>query len=216
MFSADAEGNGSKSQGVFAPFFLLFSKGFKLHPEKIDFMSTSIERTLVLIKPEGVQRKLVGRIISRFEDAGLVIEEMRMLTASEKLLAKHYPSDDEWLRTVGGKTLEAYKEYGIDPKNEFGTDDPLVMGKEIKKWLVSYIASGPIVAMVIKGNRAVRAVRKMAGNTIPLRADPGTIRGDFSVDSPGLANPEKRPIHNLIHASGNLEEAKFEISLWFP
>lgn len=178
-------------------------------------MNNSIERTLVLIKPEGVQRQLVGRIISRFEEAGLTIDNMLLLTASEELLAKHYPSDAEWLSVVGQKTLDAYQTYGIDPKIEFGTDDPLTIGKEIKGWLVSHMASGPIIAIVLKGNRAIRAVRKMVGNTIPLFAEPGTIRGDFSLDSPDLANPEKRPVQNLIHASGSVEEAQIEISLWF-
>ncbi len=178
-------------------------------------MNNSIERTLVLIKPEGVQRKLIGRIISRFEDAGLTIENMVLLTASKDILATHYPSDEQWLSVVGQKTLDAYQEYGVNPTTEFGTDDPVIIGKEIKKWLVNYMASGPMVAMVLKGNRAVRAVRKMIGNTIPLFAEPGTIRGDFSLDSPDLANPEKRPVQNLVHASGTVKEAETEISLWF-
>ena len=178
-------------------------------------MTGSIEETLVLIKPDGVQRKIVGRIISRFEDAGLQIVQLQLLTAPKELLTKHYPSDDAWLGIVGQKTLDAYKDYGLDANKEFGTSDSVVIGKEIKQWLVGFMSSGPIIAMVLRGNRAVSIVRKMVGNTIPSLANPGTIRGDFSLDSPDLANPEKRPVLNLIHASGNVEEAKYEIALWF-
>jgi nucleoside-diphosphate kinase len=175
-----------------------------------------MERTLVLIKPEGVKRKLVGRILQRFEDANLTIDEMKLMTASKELVTKHYPSDKEWTTLVGNKTLGTYKQYGIDPKKEVGTDDAYEIGLQVKKWLVDYISSGPIVAMVISGNHAIDNVRKIVGPTIPLNAAPGSIRGDFSIDSPDVANAEKRPVQNLIHASGNLEEAKQEIELWFP
>jgi nucleoside-diphosphate kinase len=178
-------------------------------------MNSTIERTFVLIKPEGVQRKMVGKIISRFEEVGLELEAVKLVRASKELMERHYPSDDDWLRTVGGKTRNAYAEYGLDPTKEFGTDDALAIGREIKRWLVDYMTSGPVVAMILKGNRAVRGVRKLAGNTVPLFAEPGTIRGDFSTDSPDLANPERRPVYNLVHASGTVEEAEFEIALWF-
>jgi len=174
-----------------------------------------MERTLVLIKPEGVKRKFVGRIISRFEDANLTIEKMKLMVASRELVEKHYPSDREWTTLVGNKTLDTYKQFGIDPVSELGTSDAYEIGKTVKGWLVEYISSGPIVALVLSGNHAVDVVRKLVGSTIPINAQPGTIRGDYSVDSPDLANKEKRPVQNLIHASGNVKEAETEIALWF-
>lgn len=173
------------------------------------------QRTLVLIKPEAVERKLIGRIISRFEDLDLNLVAMKMLVASEQLVRKHYTDDKEWVTTVGGKTLGTYQEYGRDPHLEFNTDDAYEIGKQIREWLVNYMTSGPVVALVLEGNHAVELVRKVAGKTIPLFAEPGTIRGDFSSDSPDLANPEKRPVLNLVHASGTVEEARSEIALWF-
>jgi nucleoside-diphosphate kinase len=86
---------------------------------------------------------------------------------------------------------------------------------EVQKWLVEYLTVNPVVAVVLEGPHAVELVRKLVGHTLPLKAQPGTIRGDFSFDSSALANENKRPIRNLIHASGNKEEAELEIALWF-
>lgn len=175
-----------------------------------------MERTLVLIKPEGVKRKFIGRILQRFEDANLSIDEMKLMLAPKELVERHYPNDREWTTLVGNKTLDTYKQYKVDPKTEVGTDDAYEIGKMVKSWLVEYISSGKIVAMVISGNHAVDVVRKLAGSTIPINAPAGTIRGDFSCDSPDIANNEKRPVHNLMHASGTVDEAEKEIKLWFP
>lgn len=175
-----------------------------------------MEETFVMIKPDGVQRRLVGRILSRFEDVGLTIKAMKWMVASRELVARHYPDSEEWLRTVGEKTLTSYREYGLDPLPAMGTTDPLKIGRQVKAWLVDFITSGPVVVMVLEGNHAVQIVRKIVGHTIPAFADSGTIRGDFAVDSPDWANAEQRPVKNLVHASGNVEEAKAEIALWFP
>ncbi len=175
-----------------------------------------IEQTLVLLKPDAVARNLTGRIITTLEDAGLSIVAIRMLTADKETLVKHYPSDDKWLGIVGGKTVEDYQASGKDLKTEFGTDNPIEIGKIIKGWLVDFMASAPIVAMVVEGNESVKNVRRIVGHTLPNKADPGSIRGRFSCDSPSMANEEKRPVTNLIHASGEVDEAEFEISLWFP
>ncbi len=174
------------------------------------------QQTLVLLKPDAVERKLSGRIITTLEEAGLTITAIKMLTADKKTLAEHYPSDDKWLGIVGGKTLEDYEASGKDVKAEFGTDNAVEVGKIIKGWLVDFMASGPIVAMVVEGNEAVKNVRRLVGHTLPNKAEPGSIRGRFSCDSPSAANEEKRPVTNLIHASGEVDEAQFEIGLWFP
>ncbi len=88
-------------------------------------------------------------------------------------------------------------------------------GRIIKRWLVEYITSGLVVALVLRGNHAVEVARKLVGDTIPLFAEPGTVRGDFSVDSPDLTNKERRAVYNLVHASETAEETEREISLWF-
>ncbi|MGC8583194.1 MAG: nucleoside-diphosphate kinase [Thermoproteus sp.] len=174
-----------------------------------------IERTLVIIKPDAVKRGLIGEIISRLERAGLRIVAAKMVWASREQMAGFYPSDEAWLRNVGNKTLNSYREMGIDPKAELGTDDPVEIGKMVKGWLVDYMTEAPILLMVVEGNHAVSVVRKLVGNTLPYKAEPGTIRGDFSTDSPDLANRERRSIRNLVHASDSPEEARREIAYWF-
>lgn len=175
-----------------------------------------MERTVVLIKPDGVKRGLVGDILNRFEKVGFKIVALKMIWVDENLVRKHYPSDrEEWLKKIGEKTLKAYEEYGKDPNEILGTMDPLAIGKMINKWNIDYLTSGPVVAMLLEGNHAIEVVRKMVGFTHPNLADPGTIRGQYSADSTDLANEKKRAARNLIHASGNREEAKYEEELWF-
>jgi nucleoside-diphosphate kinase len=171
-----------------------------------------MERTLVLLKPDALERGLVGEIIGRFEKAGLRLLAAKMVRPNEELAHKHYPTDRrEFIEGMGQKTLESSREEGHDPKENFGTEDPHEIGLHLQKWLTS----GPVIALVLEGPNAVEGVRKIAGHTIPVKAGPGTIRGDFSDDSAILANTEKRSIKNLVHASGDKEEAEFEISLWF-
>jgi nucleoside-diphosphate kinase len=173
------------------------------------------ERTLVFVKPDGVQRGLVGEVVGRFERAGLKVAGMKMLWPDRALLDRHYPRDELFLRTIGGKTKDAFATYGLDLKKETGTDDPLEIGRQVRGWLRDYVSSGPVVAFVLEGIHAISTVRKLVGDTLPYRAAPGTIRGDLSVDSPTVANLMKRPVRNLIHASGSVEEAAAEIPLWF-
>jgi len=173
------------------------------------------ERTLVFLKPDGVQRGLVGEVVRRFENAGLKLVGMKMLRPNRKLLDRHYPNDSGFLTTIGGKTKDAFATYGMDVKRETGTDDPLEIGRQVRGWLIDYVSSGPVAAFVLEGIHAITAVRKLVGDTLPYRAAPGTIRGDFSIDSPTVANLMKRPVRNLIHASGSVEEAALEIPLWF-
>jgi nucleoside-diphosphate kinase len=173
------------------------------------------ERTLVFLKPDGVQRGLVGEVLRRFERAGLKIVGLKMIRPTPDLLERHYPSDEGFLRTLGTKTREAFEAAGRDVRTETGTDDPLVIGGQVRQWLIDFVASGPVAAFVLEGTHAVSVTRKLVGDTLPFRAAPGTIRGDYSVDSPTVANLQRRPVRNLIHASGSLEEAAFEIGLWF-
>ncbi|MFW6135062.1 MAG: nucleoside-diphosphate kinase [Elusimicrobiota bacterium] len=174
-----------------------------------------MEKTLVLIKPDALKKRIAGKIISRFERVGLRLEEVRMIKPTREIVEKHYPDDAGWLSSIGEKTVNTYKEYNLDLLKDFDTADPLEIGKQIRNYLIKYITSGAVIAIVISGNHAVIVVRKMVGNTAPIFADLGTIRGDFSIDSPDLADKEKRGMQNLVHASGSIEEAKKEISLWF-
>lgn len=175
-----------------------------------------MEKSLVLVKPDGVQRGLVGEIIGRFEKAGLKLVAMKMVWVDKELVGKHYPeSRTELLTGIGEKTLKTYAEYNKDAKAELGTDDPYEIGKLVNDWNKDALSSGPVVAMVLEGNHAVDNVRRIVGPTLPVFAPPGTIRGDYAVDSPVMANEKKRSVRNLIHASGNKEEAEYEIDLWF-
>lgn len=174
------------------------------------------ERTVVLVKPDGVKRALIGEVIHRFEKAGLKIVSLKMVWVDKELVTKHYPdSRTELLEGIGKKTLDTYEKYGKDPKEELGTMDPLEIGRMVNSWNIDLLTSGPVVAILLEGIHAIDNVRMMAGNTLPVFAAPGTIRGDFSIDSPALANTKKRSVRNIVHASGNLEEAKYEEQLWF-
>lgn len=174
------------------------------------------ERTLVLVKPDGVKRGIIGDIITRFEKAGLKIVGMKMVWVDEGMVSKHYPSDrEDFIIGMGKKTLETYEKYGKDPNEELGTMDPKEVGLMINKWNMDFLTSGPVIALALEGIHAIDNVRRIAGNTLPSFAGPGTIRGDYSVDSPSIANARKRSVRNIVHASGNEEEAKYELQLWF-
>lgn len=173
------------------------------------------EKTLVLVKPDGVKRGLIGEVLHRIERRGLKVIALKMVQVDRKHLESHFPQAEAWVERLGQKTLKTFTEYGIDPVKAQGTDDPKEIGKMVKESLFEYMMSGPIVAIVIQGIHAIDMIRKLAGHTLPVFAEMGTIRGDYSVDSPSVANVERRAIHNIMHASENPEEANNEISLWF-
>jgi len=169
------------------------------------------ERTLVIIKPDGVQRSLVGEIIRRYERSGLKIVALKMLVPTEELIEKHYLLNPEWRMKTGIKAIEAYKKKGKTPPSE----DPLKLTEVILRNLKKYMTTGPVVLMVLQGMHAVGIVRKITGGTEPLTSDVGTIRGDFTIDSYEAADIDGRAVRNIIHASGSPEEAEKEIELWF-
>ncbi|MEK7195777.1 MAG: nucleoside-diphosphate kinase [Patescibacteria group bacterium] len=169
------------------------------------------ERTLVVIKPDGVQRSLIGEIIKRYEQSGLKLVGLKMTVAPADFVEKHYLVDPEWRVKTGLKTIESYKKKGKIPPSE----DPVKVTEIILKSLKKYLAAGPVVAMVWQGMHAVGIVRKITGGTEPLTSDVGTIRGDFTTDSYEMADVGGRAVRNLIHASGSPDEAEKEIALWF-
>ncbi|MFA6160023.1 MAG: nucleoside-diphosphate kinase [Parcubacteria group bacterium] len=173
------------------------------HPSK--------ERTLVVIKPDGLQRTLVGEIIERYERIGLKLIAIKMLLTEEDFIEKHYTLDPNWRRITGEKTIESYKKKGLVPPSE----DPLEITAKILANLKKYMTSGPVIAMIWQGAHAVKIIRKITGGTEPLTSDPGTIRGDYVLDSYQMSDSDNRAVRNLIHASGSPEEAEMEIAHWF-
>lgn len=169
------------------------------------------ERTLVIIKPDGVQRTLVGEIIGRYERMGLKLVGLKIMCATEDKIEKHYLIDPEWKKNVGEKSIKSYQAKGLKPP----TEDPIELGNQVLKRLKSYMISGPVIAMVWQGAHAVEIIRKITGGTEPRSSDVGTIRGDFVLDSYAMADADDRSIRNLIHASGSVDEAEKEIKLWF-
>ncbi len=174
-----------------------------------------MEQSVVLVKPDGVKRGLVGEIVSRFEKAGIKIVAMKMVHIGKEFAVKHYGFNDEWFENVGKKVKEFYKEKGFDPGEDIMNMANKQIGKMVQGWNVDYLMEGPVVAMLLEAPGVVEIVRKIVGSTYPQTAPPGTIRGDFSYDSPMLSNLKRRSVHNLIHASGKPEEAEFEKQLWF-
>jgi nucleoside-diphosphate kinase len=173
------------------------------------------ERSVVLVKPDGVQRGLIGEIVGRFEKAGLKVIAMKMVTIGKEFALKHYGYNDEWFENVGKKVKEFYHEQGFDPGEDFNKLPNMEIGKMVQSWNVDYLTAGPVVALILEAPGVVQIVRKMVGSTYPQSSQPGTIRGDFSFDSPLLSNIKRRSVYNLIHASGSPEEAELEIQLWF-
>jgi len=173
------------------------------------------EKTFIIIKPDGVRKGLIGEIISRFERRDLKVVALEMFHPSRKEMDNHYPKDEKWIRRLGEKTMATYAKYGHDVKKDFGTSDLVRVGKTVRGWLIDFMSSAPMIKMVVQGVHAVDMVRKIVGPTMPYLAEMGTIRGDFSNDSPLNANVERRSVYNLVHASETPEEAKHEIHHWF-
>jgi len=169
------------------------------------------ERTLVVIKPDGVQRSLVGEIIGRFERVGLKMVAAKMCVPTAEHVEKHYTLDPEWRRITGEKRVKAAREKG----EKLETEDPYEITAKILQVLIKYMTSGPVVAMVWQGAHATELVRKLVGGTEPRSSDVGTIRGDFVLDSYVMADTDSRAIRNLIHASGTAKESETEIKHWF-
>ena len=173
------------------------------HPKK--------ERTLVIIKPDGIQRTLIGEIIKRYERVGLKLVGIKMLVPDAPHIEKHYTLDPEWRRITGEKTIASYIKKGETP----WTTDPLEVTRVVLQNLIKFMTSGPVVAMVWEGAHAVEVGRKVTGGTEPRTSDAGTIRGDYVLDSYMVSDHDKRAVRNLVHASGSPKEADMEIEHWF-
>lgn len=168
------------------------------------------ERVLVIIKPDGVQRSLIGEIIARFERVGLKFTALKMVVPTPDQIRKHYNKDDEWFLKKGNRIVDDLKAH-----NQPVDKEPIEYGREIIEHMVKYMSAGPVVMMVLEGNAACAVAAKLTGSTEPTTSDVGTIRGDFTLDSYTLSSVEARGVRNLIHCSGNADEAEFEIGVWF-
>jgi nucleoside-diphosphate kinase len=168
------------------------------------------ERTFVIVKPDGVQRGLVGEIIRRFERTGLKLVALKMAVLPEEKLWKHYDKDEEWFLKKGAKIITDREAAGLSAEK-----NALEYGKDIIRALVTYMTAGPVVMMVIEGNQSIAVVKKLIGETEPATSDVGTIRGDFTSDSYAICALDDRAVRNLIHCSDEPDNAKKEIDLWF-
>lgn len=173
-----------------------------VHPKK--------EQTFVIVKPDGVQRSLIGEIIQRVERVGLKIVALKMLLATEEQCWTHYSKDDKWFEEKGARIVKERQENGMSVDKE-----AIEYGKDIVRQLGKFMTSCPVVALIIEGNQAVDIVKKLVGGTEPKTSDVGTIRGDLTLDSYSLAGIDSRAVRNLIHCSDKPEEAQREIAIWF-
>ncbi len=169
------------------------------------------DRTLVVIKPDGVQRSLIGEIIKRFEQVGLKMAGVKMFVPSPDFVEQHYSLDPNWRRVTGEKRIKAARDRGEVPPSE----DPLEVTEIVLRKLRKYLSSGPVIAMVWQGGHAVDVVRKLVGSTEPRMSDVGSIRGDYVHDSYNMSDLDDRSVRNLVHASGDAIEAEKEIKHWF-
>lgn len=168
------------------------------------------ERTFVILKPDTVQRSLMGEVVRRFEQTGLKCTAMKMFVPDEERLIKHYNKTEEWFLKKGTNVVNDLMAQGLPI-----TKEPIEYGKDIIRTIVKYMTAGPVVAMVWEGNQAVAVVTKIVGTTEPSTSDVGTIRGDYTIDSYGHASFENRAVRNLIHCSDAVSEAEREIAIWF-
>lgn len=173
-----------------------------MHPKK--------ERTLVILKPDAVQRGLIGEIVHRIERTGLKIAALKFVVPTEDQCWKHYHKSDEWYETKGQRIIEDRQKLKL-PIEKSARD----YGKGIIDVIVKYFTSGPVVAMVVEGNQSVAIVKKLVGGTEPTTSDVGTIRGDLTIDSYELTSLDNRAVRNLIHCSDNVGDAQREAPIWF-
>jgi len=173
-------------------------------------MELQKEKTLVLLKPDAVQRNLIGEIIGRFERVGLKIIAMKFVVPTKEQAFKHYVKNEEEIVALGNRSIEGKKKSGVEVK-----EDPRTLGQQIIDRLVRFLSSGPVVAFVLEGNQAIAITRKIVGSTEPLQSAVGTVRGDYTIDSYVLADNDNRAVRNLVHASSSQFDSGYEIDVWF-
>lgn len=177
-----------------------------------------MEKSLVILKPDTIERKLIGIMIQRFESAGLSILATKVSTPTDEQIDRHYQIDnDDYCCSIGCKSAKL-NVMSVTEAIEQGHDaNALInMGRTVLGWNRNYMKRKPLFIIIIQGNSAISRIRNIIGSTNPPNASPGTIRFEYGMDSIEQANSEKRGAENLVHASGSQEEAEREISIWFP
>ncbi len=172
------------------------------HPKK--------ERTLVILKPDAIQRTLVGEILHRIERTGLKLTAVKLMLPKEEQCWEHYQKNDEWYQKKGLRVIEDRTAHNLPIEKEAAE-----YGKDIIRTIVDYMTSGPVLGMVVEGLGAVAIVTKLVGSTEPSTSDVGTIRGDFTIDTYGVSALDNRAVRNLAHCSDSPTEAAREIAIWF-
>ena len=176
-----------------------------MHPKK--------EKTFVILKPDAIQRGLVGEIVKRFEQIGLKIVAMKMISATEDQCLKHYNKDDAWFIKKGENIVKNLTEMGKPVEKE-----AIEYGKDVIRRLAHYMTASPVVVMIIEGNEAQAVVKRLVGGTEPSTADSGSIRGDFALDSYYICDTDERAVRNLIHCTDPADgedAAEREVKVWF-
>ena len=169
-----------------------------------------LEKTVIIVKHDGIQRGLVGEVIKRFEQKGLRIAAIKMTHPDKEISQRQYRLTEDWIKKIGETTRKTLESRGIKVKE---TNEQIA--KRVQRWLMDYLTEGPVAAMIFEGYHAIEIGRKIIGTAEARSAPPGTIRGDFSTDSYELGDSLGRPVRNIVHASGNKEEAENEIKIWF-
>ena len=169
------------------------------------------ERTLVLIKPDVLQRQLVGEILSRFERKGVKLTAMKMLNATREQVGEHYIDDEGYLIETGEKARKGAIARGEDVTGW----NSLEQGKKVRQRNINYLTCGPIIAIVFEGFGVISQVRKILGSASPADGDIGTIRDDYSLDTYALADYIDRSTMTMLHASDSVENAERELKIWF-
>lgn len=179
-----------------------------------------MEKSLVILKPDTIERKLVGKVLSRFESAGLNIVGTKIVTPTDQQIDKHYQIDNnDYCTSIGCKSANIAVVSHVDATTQYGkekADELMNMGRTVLGWNRNYMKRTPLFVLIVEGNKAISRIRSIIGSTNPPNAAPGTIRFEYGMDSIEQANQEKRGAENLVHASGSPDEAKTEISIWFP
>ncbi|TSC65580.1 MAG: nucleoside-diphosphate kinase [Candidatus Doudnabacteria bacterium Gr01-1014_77] len=174
-----------------------------MHPKK--------ERTFVILKPDTIQRSLIGEIIKRFERVGYKLCATKLVLPTEDQCWKHYNKDDAWFIKKGTAIIDVKKSKGLPIEKE-----AIEYGKDIIRGAVNYMICGPVLCMVWEGNQAVAVIKKLVGGTEPLTSDVGTIRGDYSLDSYFLSETDVRgSVRNLVHCTDEVSEYEREVGIWF-
>ena len=168
------------------------------------------EKSLIILKPDAVQRSLIGEVIARFERKGLKVTGLKMAVPTEDQVFAHYNKDEAWFQKKGNGVVSDREAAGLPIEKE-----AIEYGRDIIGGIAKYMTVGPVVMMVVEGHKATAVVTKLVGGTEPAEAEVGTIRGDYTIDSYALSAADDRAVRNLIHCSEDKEEGERETAIWF-